>query len=77
MGSIIYFADALGADAEGLVRLVACGATAPVCAKALEEGVFLVEVAGGVEGRDGASLVLKMLEVRDEADGGSGSGKRN
>lgn len=77
MCSLIYFAHVLRAEAEGLIRLVAGGTAAAIGAKALKEGILFVDVAGGVEGRDSASFVLKMLKVRDEADDSSGGSQRN
>jgi hypothetical protein len=66
VGALIDFANSLGADAEGLVCLMAGGATAAVGAKALKESALLVDVAGGVEGGYRASLVLKGFEIGDE-----------
>lgn len=71
MRALIYLADTLGADAEGLIRLMAGGATAPICSQALKKGALFIDAAAGVECGDRTGLVLEMFEVRNEISQGS------
>src|SRR6201996_5238294 len=65
-----------GAEAEGLVGLMTGGAGAAVGAEALEEGILLVDVAGGVVGGDGSGVVTEGREVRDEPEDSGGGAER-
>lgn len=71
--TLIHFANALRAQAEGLIRLMAGGTGTPICPQALKEGILFVDVAAAVECGDRASLVLKMFEIRNDENQGSRS----
>jgi hypothetical protein len=77
VGPLIHLPNTLRAQAEGLIRLMAGRASAPVCPQALKEGAFFVDVASAVECRDGARLVLETLEIRNDENQGSRSAQRN
>jgi len=70
MRPFINLANTLGANTEGLVRLMATGATTPIRPEALKESVVLINIAARIERRHRASLVLEMFEIRNEMDYG-------
>jgi hypothetical protein len=74
---LIDLANTFRAQAKRLIRLMAGRAGAAIRPQALKEGALFVDVAGAVECRDCASLVLKMLEIRDDENQGSRSAQRN
>jgi hypothetical protein len=66
MRTFIHLANALRADAESLIRLMARATAAPIRPQALKESIALVDVATRIEGRHRASLVLEVLQVRND-----------
>ena len=68
MCPFIYLLRTLGAQTEGLVRLMTGHAGTPIRSQALEKRVVFINMPSLVERRRGASLVLEALQVRNGMD---------